>query len=60
VIEWRWIIYPWALIEDLTGFLQDMEPRAASAEAFAVYLLEQHGIKVAHGTLEDVLAFAAG
>jgi hypoxanthine phosphoribosyltransferase len=60
VIEWRWIIYPWAMIEDLTGFLQAMEPRPVSADAFADYLFEQHGIKVARGMLEDVLAFAVG
>lgn len=60
VTEWRWIIYPWAVIEDLSGFLQAMQPRPVSAQVFADYLLERHGIKVAQATLEDVLAFAAG
>jgi hypoxanthine phosphoribosyltransferase len=60
VVDWRWIIYPWAVIEDLSGFLRAMAPRPASVEAFADYLLEQHGIEVGRATLEDVLAFAAG
>jgi hypoxanthine phosphoribosyltransferase len=60
LVNWRWIIYPWALIEDLSGFLREMVPRPASVEAFAAYLLAQHGIDVERATLEDVLAFAAG
>jgi hypoxanthine phosphoribosyltransferase len=60
VVNWRWIIYPWALIEDLSGFLRDMVPRPASVDVFAAYLLEQHGIEVERATLEDVLVFAAG
>jgi hypoxanthine phosphoribosyltransferase len=60
VVDWRWIIYPWAVIEDLGGFLRAMAPPPASVEAFADYLRERHGIEVARATLEDVLAFAAG
>ena len=57
VVQWRWIIYPWAVIEDLGGFLRAMEVRPASVEAFAAYLAEQHGLKVGSGLLADVLAF---
>jgi len=60
VVDWRWIIYPWAVIEDLGGFLHAMTPPPASLEEFADHLLEQHGIKVSRRTLADVLAFAAG
>ncbi len=31
VIKWRWMIYPWALIEDVTGFIDRMEPRPRDA-----------------------------
>lgn len=58
VVDWRWIIYPWAVIEDLTGFLREMDSPPASVEAFSDYLLRQHGIEVPGTTLEDVLAFA--
>ena len=60
VVDWRWIIYPWAIMEDLTGFLRDMVPPPDSVDAFAEFLLDRHGISVERGTLEDVLKFTAG
>ena len=60
VTSWRWILYPWALIEDLSGFLQEMETPPESAQAFAAFLLAQHGIRVPQQTLDDVLALAVG
>jgi hypoxanthine phosphoribosyltransferase len=58
VLDWRWIIYPWALVEDLSGFLQEMKSPPVSVEAFKAFLREQHGIEVARRTLEDVLSLA--
>jgi len=58
VVEWRWIIYPWAVIEDFTSFLREMEPHPSSAAAFAAYLLEQHGIEPPEQLLQDVLDLA--
>jgi len=55
VVEWRWITYPWAVIEDFTSFLREMESRPGSAAAFAAYLLEQHGIEPPEQLLQDVL-----
>lgn len=26
ITEWRWLIYPWAVVEDVGGFLRDMDP----------------------------------
>jgi len=59
VVEWRWIIYPWAIIEDLTNLLHRMEPRPSSAEAFAAYLWDRHRLKFPRQTLKDVLDLAA-
>lgn len=56
--EWRWIIYPWAVIEDLSGFLRNIKPSPDSTEAFGEYLFRQHGLSVARETLKDVLSFA--
>jgi uncharacterized protein len=58
VIEWRWITYPWAVIEDFTSFLREMESRPGSAAEFAAYLLEQHGIESPEQLLQDVLDLA--
>jgi hypoxanthine phosphoribosyltransferase len=60
VSTWRWILYPWALMEDLGSFLQEMEPPPASVEAFSLYLVERHGIQVGRETLEEVLGLARG
>jgi hypoxanthine phosphoribosyltransferase len=60
VSSWRWIIYPWALMEDLGSFLQEMQPAPEGVDAFSAYLFEQHGIEVGRETLEDVLGLARG
>jgi hypothetical protein len=44
----------------LGSFLQQMPSPPGSVDAFAAYLLEQHGIEVARETLEEVLALARG
>jgi len=42
VHEWRWIVYPWALHEDLTGFLQRvLTPVPASLTEIRVALRER-------------------
>ena len=54
VSEWRWIIYPWAIMEDLRGFLRAMDPAPRSVAEFAGRLRERHGIEPAAQTLHDV------
>ena len=56
VREWRWIIYPWAVMEDLRSFLHDMDPPPATVGDFARRLREQHGIEVGQQTLQDVFS----
>ncbi|MEN8177855.1 MAG: phosphoribosyltransferase [Pseudomonadota bacterium] len=56
VVEWRWLIYPWAMMEDLSSFLQEMEPRPVTVEVFAELLQKRHGIDPPRQALEDVLA----
>jgi hypoxanthine phosphoribosyltransferase len=55
VREWRWIIYPWAVMEDLRSFLREMDTPPASVAEFARFLREQHGIEAGAEFLEDVL-----
>ena len=54
VVKWRWIIYPWAVIEDLTGLIRAMDPPPTASEAMASALAERHGLRVPRRTLEDV------
>ncbi len=58
VHEWRWIIYPWAIMEDLRSILQSMETPAATTEEFARYLQQQHQLEVPGQTLEDVFSLS--
>jgi hypoxanthine phosphoribosyltransferase len=56
VSEWHWIIYPWAVMEDLRSFLHDMDPPPATVGDFARQLYARHGIEVGNQTLHDVFA----
>ena len=55
VSEWRWIIYPWAIMEDLRSFLGEMDSPQVTVEEFARFLREQHGIEAESEILKDVL-----
>lgn len=56
VVRWRWLIYPWAAIEDLSGFVGAMAPRPHGIDAIAERLRSDYGIRVARSLLEDVIA----
>lgn len=55
VIKWRWIVYPWALMEDLRGFIARMPQRPADLPALAARLQSDHGIRVSEAALRDAL-----
>lgn len=56
VEEWRWIIYPWAVMEDLRSMLRDMDSPPATAEDLASYIKQKHDLVVPRQSLEDVLS----
>ncbi len=56
IIEWHWIIYPWAVIEDIGAFLQRLEqPPATVAEAEA-RLEKEYGVTVPNRILKDIFS----
>ena len=55
VIKWRWMIYPWALIEDVTGFIERMEPRPRGPEETARRLQSEYGLRLSKTALGTVL-----
>lgn len=57
--QWRWLIYPWAVVEDVGGFLREMDPRPADAEEAAACLLAQHGLRVSRAELTRLLQLLA-
>ena len=46
LIKWRWIIYPWAVVEDIGGFLRAMPVLPESIEAASTMLQADHGVTV--------------
>jgi hypothetical protein len=54
IVRWRWIIYPWALMEDLAGLVGAMTPPPQGADAIARQLLLLHGLRVSRRTLDEL------
>lgn len=54
VIKWRWLIYPWAQVEDISGFIAELDP-CPDKETIAAYLKQAYGIKVPSKVLEYVV-----
>lgn len=57
ITKWRWIVYPWAYIEDVTSFVRALQPLPRSASEAQSRLRDTHGIRVSRQTLQDVLDF---
>ncbi len=57
VVKWRWILYPWAVMEDLKGIIATMEPCPAGVEEARARLERDHGLRVSRQTLVDAFAF---
>src|SRR5512147_1922571 len=45
IIAWRWVVYPWAVMEDLTGFLAGMTPHPMTPDEAARRLEMEYGIR---------------
>ena len=54
IIKWRWIIYPWAVIEDLTGILTRMEQSPATPAEAVQAILDRHNVRVPLSIMEEV------
>ena len=57
VVKWRWIIYPWAVIEDLGGFIQALQPGATDIAVIADRLRREHALKIQPRLVRDVLQY---
>ena len=52
VVKWRWMIYPWAVIEDLGGFVSNMHPAPRNAKEIGRRLEAEYGLRLPAGRLE--------
>ena len=56
--EWRWLIYPWAVVEDVGGFLRRMDPAPCDAAEADRRLRADYGLDVSPMLIERLLALA--
>ncbi len=56
--QWRWMLYPWAVVEDVGQFLRDMQPVPANREEALSRLYAEHGLELDNAELDRVLFFA--
>ncbi len=54
IVRWRWLIYPWAVYEDVKGFLERMTPFPESPEDAQKLLAERFNIKISLQRLSDI------
>ncbi|OGT90692.1 MAG: hypothetical protein A2286_05575 [Gammaproteobacteria bacterium RIFOXYA12_FULL_61_12] len=55
IAKWRWILYPWAITEDLGALLQEMEPRPKGEAEIAERLWRDHGLRLPRASLRQAL-----
>jgi hypoxanthine phosphoribosyltransferase len=54
IVKWRWLIYPWAVNEDVRGFLKRMTPFPESPEDAQKLLAERFNIEISLQRLNDI------
>ena len=54
IIRWRWITYPWAIVEDVLGFVKKMQPQPSTIEQAIERTAQNYGIKVSKQVMQDV------
>jgi len=55
ITEWRWVTYPWAVVEDLGELIEDGGLQDSSPEKIAGALREKYGIEATREQIEDAV-----
>ncbi|WP_156413988.1 MULTISPECIES: phosphoribosyltransferase [unclassified Guyparkeria] len=55
--EWRWILYPWAVVEDVGEFLCQMQPPPTTRQEALNRLEAHHGLQLDDAELDRVLYY---
>jgi len=58
VTEWRWLIYPWAILEDVSGFIRELGLVDASPERMEAEIEAVYGVRISGEILSDANALA--
>jgi hypoxanthine phosphoribosyltransferase len=54
IVKWRWITYPWAIVEDVQGFIKHLDPEPANVRAAIDYFYKSYRIKISQQIMEQV------
>ena len=54
ITKWRWLIYPWARVEDISGFIQRMTPTPTTLQEVEQQLALQYGIRISRHELKQL------
>lgn len=55
--EWRWVLYPWAVVEDAGQFIRDLDPVPETRDAIMKGLEERHNLTLTPAQLERVIRY---
>lgn len=54
IIRWRWITYPWAVVEDVLGFVRRMQPPPTSMDEASARLAKDYNFRADKQIMQDV------
>lgn len=46
VVHWRWLVYPWAVTEDVLGFIKRMHPPPATVDEAVARMQADYGVSI--------------
>ena len=58
VTEWRWLIYPWAILEDVSGFIRELGLVDAAPERQQAEIEAGYGVRISADILGDATTLA--
>jgi hypoxanthine phosphoribosyltransferase len=53
IVKWRWITYPWAIVEDVQGFIKQLDPKPANVQTAIDYFFESYRIRIPLEVMEQ-------
>jgi hypothetical protein len=57
IVKWRWLIYPWAVCEDVTEFLKRLSPQPQTLAEAQRQLAGHYGITIPERRLKTIVSF---
>ena len=59
ITKWRWLIYPWARVEDISDFIQRLTPVPKNLQEAQQQLSSQYGISISRQELNQLWRYLA-